>query len=686
MVKIMKKKHNGVIRFKDRFKRIIIYLVTFLVSFFILMSAIAPKKYDLVEGDIAKSDIKAPRETIDEKATLQKLNEAKGKIDKQYNEKGEVKNQAVQSIGNLFDKLQVLNSSTGDINSKISQLKEFTTLSDAQYKILLNIKGDGIGAIRDSILKVLDVVYENKILDQQDDSLKKAKEVANSEMDKIDVSNDVLVVLKVVVSNVIKPNLFYDSIKTDELIQEVEKNTEKVIIKKNQIIVKEGEPVTASQIEILKSLGLLNEDTSKGNISIYIALAVLLLVITFIENWYIFRHYKNIFYDNKKMILINLVCLISLILARVLGILSPYLIPIACAPMLMTLLVNYKISLFTNTINIIMIAIIVGFDPQIMILSVLSTLLGSTILKKMQQRNDILYATLFIAAISAVMNLSLGLILSSNTKEILLNSVYTIVGAMLAGILAIGLLPFLEATFDIVTTLKLLELSNPNSPLLKKLLMEAPGTYHHSMLVANLAEMAAEEVGANSVITRIGAYYHDVGKITRPYFFKENQITKENPHDKITPNLSTLIILSHVKDGLELAKEYNLPKVIQDIIAQHHGTTLVKYFYYTLKNNAENPEEIKEEDYRYPGPIPNTKEAGILMLADSTEAAVRSINDHTKERIEKMVYEIIEDKLHTGQLDECDLTLKDLSKIRNCFLKGLNGIYHKRIEYPTEKK
>lgn len=686
MVKIMKKKHNEMLGLKKRIVRIVIYLVTFLVSFFILMSAVTPKKYDLNEGDIAKSDIKAPREIIDEKASEQKLKDAVDKIDKQYNEKGEVKNQAIQSITNLFDKLQTLNGSSGDINSKISQIKEFTTLSDSQYKILLNIRSEQLSGIRDSLLKVLDTVYQNKIVNEEEESLKKAKEIANSEMEKLNINDDVLAVLKIVVSNEIKPNLFYDSEKTDELIKEAEKNTDKVLIKKNQIIVKEGEPVTANQIDILKSLGILNEDSNQGNTVIYIALAAFLLLILYIGNWYIYRHYKVIFNDNKKMVLINLITLISIILARVLVVLSPYLIPFACAPMLMALLVNYKIALFTNTLNILMLAIIVGFDPQIIILAVLSTLLGSTILKKMQQRNDALYATLFIAAISAIINFSLGVILSSNTKEVILNSAYVVVGALLAGILAIGFLPFLEAAFDVVTTLKLLELSNPNSPLLKKLLMEAPGTYHHSMLVANLSEMAAEEVGANPVITRIGAYYHDVGKISRPYFFKENQISKENPHDKITGNLSTLIILSHVKDGLELAKEYNLPKVIQDIIAQHHGTTLVKYFYYTLKNNSENPDEIKEEDYRYPGPIPNTKEAGIIMLADSTEAAVRSINDHTKERIEKMVYEIIEDKLHTGQLDECDLTLKDLSKIRNCFLTGLNGIYHKRIEYPTEKK
>ena len=239
--------------------------------------------------------------------------------------------------------------------------------------------------------------------------------------------------------------------------------------------------------------------------------------------------------------------------------------------------------------------------------------------------------------------------------------------------------------FNEVTTLKLLELSNPNNPLLKKLLMEAPGTYHHSMLVANLAEMAAEEVGANSVITRIGCYYHDIGKIERPYFFGENQMGGDNPHNNITPNLSTMIIKSHVKDGLELAKKHNLPKVIQDIIAEHHGKTLVKYFYYTMKNNSENPDEIKIEDYMYEGPIPSSKEAGIVMLSDSVEAAVRSIKEPNKDKINEMVNSIMDDKLSSGQLNNCDLTLKDIEKIRTCFLTTLNGIYHHRIEYPKEK-
>lgn len=334
----------------------------------------------------------------------------------------------------------------------------------------------------------------------------------------------------------------------------------------------------------------------------------------------------------------------------------------------------------------ILISALNGFDIQVMMIGIVSSILASTLLKRMQQRNELLYTTVYIAIVSAIITVTTGMLISSDFMDVFIKSGISFIGGILSGVFAMGILPFLESTFNEVTVLKLLELSNPNSPLLKKLLMEAPGTYHHSILVANLAELAAEEVGANAVIARVGAYYHDVGKTERPYFFGENLMGMENPHNKISPNLSASVIISHVKDGLELARKHNLPRVIQEIIAQHHGNTLVKYFYYTMKNNSDNLEDIKEDDYRYPGPIPSSKEAGIVMLADSTEAAVRSIKEPNKEKVDEMINNIINDKLATGQLNNCELTLKDLDKIRKCFMSSLNGMYHERVEYPKEKK
>ena len=242
-------------------------------------------------------------------------------------------------------------------------------------------------------------------------------------------------------------------------------------------------------------------------------------------------------------------------------------------------------------------------------------------------------------------------------------------------------LPLWESVFRILTPFKLLELSNPNHPILKRLLMEAPGTYHHSVIVGNLSENAANAIGSNGLLARVSAYYHDQGKLKRPYLFKENQIGAENPHDKMTPGLSAEIIKSHVRDGIEMAMEAKLPQEIIQAIEEHHGTTLVKYFYHKALSEGKD-ELVKEEDYRYNGRKPQSKETAVIMLADSVEAAVRSMPEPTSDKIDQLIHKIIKDKFDDGQLDECDLTLKDLEKIASSFKTVLMGIFHERIEYP----
>lgn len=671
----------------NRFKRLILFGIVFFIGYLLLVTTMAPKQFTLKEGDIPRTDIKAPRDTIDEKATKEKENQAIEKVDKQYTSKNEIKKQADDNIKNLFDKIIELNSTGNSAEDNAKELRKISgiNLTSTQITDLLSINKESVAGLENSILNIIDKTYEKKIYEDDEEILKSAREAAISEVDSLNLNSEVSSTVKSIVSSQINPNLFYDKEKTDEAIKDAQKNVSKVIIKKNQLIVKEGEPVTEDQLSILSDLGLLDDSNSKGYIYVYLVLALFLVAVLFLQFNYIYLNYKDLFRNTKKLVLISVINIMSLILARTIGLVSPLLIPFACAPMLLTLLTNYKISLVISSLNVLIISGTSGFDAEVLILGIVNSVLGATMLKKMQQRNELLYSTVYISIISAILTLSTGILVSSNIKDVLIKSAFAIVGGLLSGILALGILPFLEGTFNEVTTLKLLELSNPNNPLLRKLLMEAPGTYHHSMLVANLAEMAAEEVGANPVVARIGSYYHDVGKTERPYFFGENQMGGENPHNKITPNLSAMIIISHVKDGLELAKKHNLPQVIQDIIAQHHGTTLVKYFYYTMKNNSENPDDIDENDYRYPGPIPNSKEAGVVMLADSTEAAVRSIKEPTKEKISDMVNNIINDKLSSGQLNNCDLTLKDIEKIRTCFLTTLNGIYHHRIEYPKEK-
>lgn len=673
-----------------KYKRWLIYIAVFLITYLLLLTSIAPKKHNLSVGDIAPVDIKAPIDTIDEIATQEKIQEAiaKAKEDKQYSVKSEVKTQAIDNVNKLFSKISSEISSSKEAKDKLTEVKKIDAfkLSDDEYNTLLALSASQVSDVQTITVNTLEEVYSKNIEDNNYEALQNARNIALEELQSNNLDRSLEECLTTIVYSQIKPNFFIDTEKTEEKIKEAEKSVQKEVIKKNQIIVKEGEPVTERQIEILEELGLLSNGITKSNVSSFLALAVLVALILFIQFSYIYKERPDVFKNTKLITLISSINIIVLGLSMGLNIISPYIIPVVCGAILMTILIDYRISLVTNLLNLIFISIIVGFNPSIILLSILSIILGSTAVKKVQQRNDIIYSTGYIAVIIGVLALTIGMISSNNLKENLIQTGYTLIGVVLSGILAVGLLPFFESIFDVVTNIKLLELSNPNQPLMKKLIMEAPGTYHHSMMVANLAEAAAELVGGNPVIARVGAYYHDIGKTKRPYFFGENQIGRDNPHDKITPNLSTLIILSHTKDGLEMAKEQKIPKVIQDIIVQHHGTTLVKYFYFKAKKETENPDEIKEEDFRYPGPIPNTKESGILMLADSVEASVRSITDPTKGKIEEMVNNIINDKLNNRQLVDCDLTLKDVEIIRKSFLKTLDGIYHHRIEYPSEAK
>lgn len=672
---------------KNKSKRGIVFIVIFIIIYSLLITAIAPKKYNLTEGDIAKADIKAPRDTVDERATKAKEKEVLEKIEKQYTPDPEIKVKAQENIEKLFNNISNISASGADEKGKLEAAKKIEgfNLSEDDFKIILELSKEEIIEEKENLIRIMDLVYANDIQDNNVEHIENANRIVSYELNKKAISRELELTLSNIAFSQIKPNSFFDKEKTDEKIKEAQKGVQKEIIKKNQTVVKEGEPITASQIEILRELGVLDKGVDKAYLYTYLILGLFVAVVLGMQCYYLYKDRKDIYDNTRMIIMISVINLISLLLARGLNIISPFLIPLACGPILLTLLLDYKTSLVINSLNILLVSVVVGFSPHIIILSIVNVIIGSTALKKLQQRNDILYSTIYIGTVSAIVTLATGMLVSNNLTGIFVDAGFVILGSLMSGVLAVGFLPFFESTFDIVTNIKLLEMANPNHTLMKRLLMEAPGTYHHSVMVANLAEVAAEEVGGNPIVARIGAYYHDIGKIKRPYFFGENQMGRENPHNKITANLSTLIIISHVKDGIELAKEYKVPKVIQDIIEQHHGTTLVKYFYYTMKNSSEKPEDIKEEDFRYPGPTPSSKEAGIIMLADSVEAAVRSINEPTKGKIEEMVNNIIKDKLHSDQLVNCDLTLRDLEKIRQCFLKVLNGIYHQRIEYPAEK-
>ena len=687
----------------NKAKPYLIFVVTAVVMFSILVTALVPKKYTLNVGDIANIDIKAPREVENEVSTESNRAKAISLIGKKTI-KIEANKTAIANIDKLFKAVRTINnvditeSTTGNNDTltvdplseeeKIALLKEKKLIEDLpyeSYQILINLDAEGAEDLQGFLEKTMTTLYDlTTINENKPEEIKMAQGIVATEFNNSNFIKEIREVGMSIANAQVFPNTEYDEETTEALIQEASENVKPVMIKKDQIIVKEGEPITFEQKALLKSLGLLN---NVGNFEwpLYLSLAGLVCIVILIQWFYLYKYHPIIFKDIKKLIMLNVLSIIAILLARILGIISLYVIPLACIPILMTILINDEVAIALNILNCILISVAVKFNLEITILAVLNSITAVMLLKKMQQRNDILYSCIYIGMINLAMYLSMGFLLSNSIVDVFKKAGMVSLASIVSGVLAIGFLPFFESLFDVVTTVKLLELSNPNHPLLKRLLLEAPGSYHHSVLVGNLSEVAAEAVGASSVIARVSSYYHDIGKIKRPYFFKENQLGNDNPHEKITPNLSTLIIISHVKDGIELAKEYKIPKVIQDIIRQHHACTLVKYFYVTMKNSSDKPDEIKEEDFRYPGPIPESKEAAIIMLADAVEAAVRSISNNTTGKIEEMVNNIIKNRLNDGQLDNCDLTLKDLDKIRKSFLKVLSGIYHERIEYPSDK-
>ena len=368
-----------------------------------------------------------------------------------------------------------------------------------------------------------------------------------------------------------------------------------------------------------------------------------------------------------------------------------FIIPVSFGSMMVRYILNSEIALVFSTFISILAGFFLDVSLEITTFYLLSSLYAAHVVRYVERRSSVLKAGFYVGMMNMALVVTLSLInkMSGSTSvdlsEILLDSSFAFLGGILSSLAMLAISPFFEAIFNYTTNIKLLELANMNHPLLREMIVRAPGTYHHSQLVGILAEAGARSVGANPLLTRVGSYYHDIGKMQKPQYFIENQ-KGENPHDKLAPSMSTLIIEAHVKDGIELAKEHKLPQVIADFIPEHQGTKLIGYFYNKAKKLAEeNGETVEEKDFRYAGPRPQSRESGIIMLADTIEAAVRSMPEKTPQKIQATVEKLINMHFSDGQLNECDMTLKDLHMISEAFVKILVGIYHQRVEYPDQK-
>lgn len=532
-----------------------------------------------------------------------------------------------------------------------------------------------------TLVKVLNIgITESSYENEKLDKLIQRNIPANTPRNQVTVITALL-------KEIITPNLVVDDLAT-EIAKKNAQNSVKpyeVVFKKGDKILFEGEPVTKLKKDALREAGY---NVFELNFAGIMGIFLLVLFST-----YIFLQYEKSFdrklLDSHHLVITGfLAILLALMSVTMPTGFSPYILPFPAFIIILAIFTNARIAGFASMLMLALLTIGlhygIEFTSSFIFINVVSMIAISRI--KFSRRFDLILTGLKISLAGVIIVACIYLLekflIDVENLMILRDLCLIFINGILSGIIALGTLPILESSFGIITPYGLAELADHNQPLLKRLQFEAPGTYHHSLMVSNLAEAAAEAIGANPILARVGSFYHDIGKLKRPLFFVENQsyFGIENPHTKLNPRLSKMVITAHPKDGVELAKEYHLPTIIHAFILQHHGEGLASYFY----NQAiaeEGVENVKEDQFRYTGPKPNSKETGILMIADAVESAVRSLKTPSNEEIEAIIDKIIKERLNDGQFSDCPLTLKDLKVIATTFNRILRGMQHNRIKY-----
>ncbi len=494
----------------------------------------------------------------------------------------------------------------------------------------------------------------------------------------------------------IQPNLHINMNDYNKQVQSEIASISKIkeTVDKNDIILSAGKRINEHQARILREMVRIQQaqNADDGWLATFIPLlARILLILSAFITLYLFLFYfrKDIYQSNPKLLALFLVFALQLFLVNLAAYantsfeLSHYIYPIALLPIMVTILFDAEVGILSTFVLAFLLGILHRFDFSIAFMTIVVGTVACFTSRHVRRRSEffrIMYSTAFTFAIFIFLMENLRL---TPNEDYFLDIGYGIINGIIVPLLAIGLLPIFESIFSITTDITLLELSDLNHPLLKRLSLEAPGTYHHSIIVGTLTESAAKAIGGNSLLARVGAYFHDIGKIEIPEYFVENQLGLKSKHEELTPSMSSIILSSHVKKGRQLGEEADIPDDVLNFIEEHHGTMVQSYFY--NKAIEQGMDGVSADKFRYPGPKPQTRETGIAMLADAVEAASRTLDDPKPARINSLIQRIINDRFESGELDECPLTLKDLSKIKDAFSQILIGSFHHRIKYPSKE-
>ncbi|MEW5784667.1 MAG: HDIG domain-containing metalloprotein [Bacillota bacterium] len=669
-----------------RLQKLLLTAAIFTVIYLLLVIVSIPARVNLELGRPSSKNIKAPRDIIDEYTTAQLRDAAAEAVPEVFDYNPEVLDRTLTELAAFFEiALQLQDDADLSANEKKEALAELLgeEIPGSTLAALLADSGTLI-ELQERLVEIVKEVFQQGI---KSNGVETARRHLNQEIALFPFNADLKRVAEKLVEPRVEPNMLFNPEATALNQVAARQSVEPVLILRNTLIVGEGEPVTEKQMAQLESLGLIRG--RHADYPAFIGLFLLLLIIFVLSGIYLSIFVKNVYNSLSLLLLLGLVVIVTLVFSILTSYFSGYLIPVAMGVLLITVIYGYKLAVLMNVNFALLVGFITGGDFIFMVVALTGGLVAIYAVSRLSQRSDLAKSGLYVAATNTVVIIASFLLMGNLSleygflKELGSGLVAGIGNGIFSSVIAIGLLPYLESGFGVTTAITLLELSNPNRPLLRELLRKAPGTYYHSMMVCNLAEAAAETVNADPLLTRVGAYYHDIGKMKRPYFFTENQLSGENPHHKISPNLSALIIGSHVKDGVELARKHRLPQLILEMIQQHHGTSLISFFYQKAVESC-GQDSVSMDSFRYEGPLPQTKEAAIIMLADAVEAGVRSLAKPVSSRVESLIRRIIKEKLNDGQMDECDLTLRELDQIGDAFVFIMSGIYHSRIEYPEK--
>lgn len=662
--------------FKNKWNISIQWLVALLGIFLIYIALVLtalPPNYDYNQGDEATENIYAPNSITDIKTTERLRDQAAASVAQVYSKMDNVKDTVLANTTAFF--ASVANGEELDPTILQQAVAKFGALKESSLQRLLELDLNQRAGLQSLVTTTLETLYSGEIsiqnLQEKRLEVETLLEEAPARLREVAVD---------LVQSQIQPNMILDVEKTQEAVSEARQKIQTVTYEEGDLIVERGEVLTAEKIELLVENNMMRGSYLDDP---YLLLGVFILLTSVFSVYYSYlkKFYRDlILKDRSRTAILVILFTFTVLLTVLIAPITPYAVPVSMMTMTIALLTDRRLAI-TSTVFFVIVAV---FGAELNTIQVVVYLINGYIgaigMARITKRGDIMRTGVYISLINLVLIGAYNLMTHQFALGSILDMAIGFANGIASAILTLGTLVLWEYAFHITTPILLMELANPNNPLLKKLMTNAPGTYHHSIIVGNLAESAAEKIGANALLVRVGAYYHDIGKSLSPVYFTENQMGDVNPHDYISPEKSVQIIKNHVTKGMEMARENRIPQEVRNFILTHHGDSTIDFFLHKAMENNENPEV---EKFRYEASRPVTKEEGILALADSVEAAVRSIKGINEERIVERVQVIFKKKLEDGMLDQCDLSLREINTIQDVFVKILNSVYHQRVEYPN---